>query len=395
MADQELKKRILVTEDEEIVRYTLCTILNRLGYETLEASHGGVALETLKNEKVDMILVDLMMPEIDGFQVISHVSKTYPEIPIIAVSGLNDVQEVVKAIRQGAWDYILKPVSKLDIFQHSLERSFERAQLLRDNRLQREHLMKVNQELSDVITKLEEDEKSGRRIQFQLLPLEIQMFGNYEFSRHLIPSTFLSGDFLDYFAIDDTHIGFYIADVSGHGVSSAFVTVLLKSFMSRQLREYFDEGDRTIFSPSKILQELNAEILYQNIDKFLTIFFGVIDTEQHTMLCANGGQYPFPIIYNGKSKFIPQKSFPIGVFDFTQYEEIEIPLSDEFALYLVSDGILDLLDYPTPHEKNNYLLAQMNSLDLTLDELVKKFDFTSEHVPDDITFLKVRKYPGK
>ncbi len=395
MQKSDIKKRILVTEDEEIVRYTLCTILNRLGYETLEASHGGIALETLKHESVDMILVDLMMPEVNGFQVIAQVSQKYPEIPIIAVSGLNDVQEVVKAIRQGAWDYILKPVSKLDIFQHSLERSFERAHLLRDNRMQREHLIKANQELNDMIYKLEEDEKSGRRIQFQLLPLEIQMFGDYEFSRHLIPSTFLSGDFLDYFAIDDTHIGFYIADVSGHGVSSAFVTVLLKSFMSRQLREFADEGDQTILSPSKILKELNEEILYQKIDKFLTIFFGVIDTEKQTMLCANGGQYPFPIMFDGKCKFIPQKSFPIGVFDFTQYEDVEIPLADEFALYLVSDGILDLLDYPTPQEKNDYLLAQMQSLDLTLEELVGKFDISGEHVPDDITFLKVRKYSGK
>ncbi|NIV97684.1 SpoIIE family protein phosphatase, partial [Candidatus Saccharibacteria bacterium] len=85
------------------------------------------------------------------------------------------------------------------------------------------------------LLRLREDEEAGRRLQFQLLPRDNQSFGDYQFSRKLWTSLYLSGDFVDYFYIDEDHLGFYIADVSGHGVPSAFVTVLLKSYMNRYL----------------------------------------------------------------------------------------------------------------------------------------------------------------
>ena len=84
----------------------------------------------------------------------------------------------------------------------------------------------LNRELRQTLKYLEQDEKAGRRIQFQLLPEDNRTFGGYTFRRRLYPSTYLSGDFVDYFPIDDRHVGFYMADVSGHGAASAFVTVI-------------------------------------------------------------------------------------------------------------------------------------------------------------------------
>ncbi len=387
------KKRILVIDDEEIVLHTICTILAKLGYEPIRAHGGRRGMELLNGSPVDMVLVDLLMPDVDGYEIISTCKERFPDMPVVAVSGVDVVNEAIKAIRLGAWDYLLKPITKLEVFKMNIDRSLERAELLQQNSRYKNHLERMNAELKETLYKLEEDEKSGRRIQQQLLPLDIQMFGGYECSRSLIPSTFLSGDFLDYFAIGDHHLGFYIADVSGHGVSSAFVTVLLKSFMYSYQKNYADDGDESILHPRKILLDLNREILEQNIEKYLTIFYGVIDLKTNTLTCSNGGQYPFPILFDGdKAGFLRLKGFPIGVFDFSDYEETAIKLPQNFALYFISDGILDTLHLDTPQEKNNLLLSRIDGADISLMELMERFGIAeNKSYPDDITFLKVMK----
>ncbi|MCD4829956.1 MAG: SpoIIE family protein phosphatase [Candidatus Cloacimonetes bacterium] len=387
------KHRILVIDDREIVLTTVCALLEKLDYSPIPAHGGRRGLDMLNSEPYDMILVDLLMPEVDGYEIIAAAKKLYPEMPVVAVSGVSVIDDVLQAIRLGAWDYILKPIMKLDMFKLVIDRSFERAALKRENREHKENLQQMNTELRESLFKLEEDEKSGRRVQNQLLPLDIKMFGSYECSRNLIPSTYLSGDFLDYFAIGEHHFGFYIADVSGHGVSSAFVTVLLKSFMYSYHKDYLDEGDDSILHPQRILHNLNQVILAQNIDKYLTMFYGVIDMRTNEMVCSNGGQYPFPIFYNGeKADFLQMKSFPIGVFDFSDYDEMTLQLPDEFALYCISDGILDTMHLDTPQEKNELLLFNTDSVDTCIDELLERLNISPDgSYPDDITFLKVKK----
>lgn len=446
------KKTILIIDDEDIVRVTFQRILDRLGYNTLDASNGSTGLEIVRRIKPDLVMVDLLMPQLDGFQVISTLKEEMPEMPVIAVSGIDILNEAIRAIRVGAWDYILKPITQFDILNHSIQRCLERSELLHENRVYREHLedviqkrtqeleershqleesnvllekeietrreaeeevkklnrdlekrveertkelKKVNHELHETLSRLQEDEKAGRRIQFQLLPQAIQLFGPYEFSRYLIPSTYLSGDFLDYFAIGDRYIGFYIADVSGHGVSSAFVTVLLKSFINQHMKKLQASIDDTILNPAALLQELNLEIINQHIEKYLTMFYAVIDKQTETMVCANGGQFPFPIIFDGvTSRFIEQNGFPVGVFDFSTYENRTLELPPEFAIYFISDGFLEVIETHDPVERNKLLLSLVNRFDLSLVKLVDQYALNTKAIPDDITFVKLRKRPS-
>ena len=102
----------------------------------------------------------------------------------------------------------------------------------------------VNEQLRQTVRQLQEDEAAARRIQFQLLPENDKIYRHYCFSCHLLTSQYLSGDFVDYFVIDGDHLGFYIADVSGHGVSSAFVTVMLKSYIGRYRELHRQNRDR-------------------------------------------------------------------------------------------------------------------------------------------------------
>src|SRR4029079_14406607 len=140
-----------------------------------------------------------------------------------------------------------------------------------DNKRYRQQLETANQELKKNLDILREDQEAGRSVQMRMLPEQNQEFGEYQFSHHVTPSLYLSGDFPDYFKINDTTMGFYIADVSGHGASSAFVTVLLKSLVAFSLTKYQLHDDHIILEPEKLLAFLAQEIYAAKLGKYLTI----------------------------------------------------------------------------------------------------------------------------
>jgi phosphoserine phosphatase RsbU/P len=433
-------------EDDPLVRHALVKVLDRLEFDVQTAPDGVAGLALVRQAHFDLAMVDMMMPHMGGIEVIPILKADFPELPVIVCSGMDSGKDVISAINLGAWDYILKPVTDLGILQHALNRCLERADLLRENRRYREHLeqeidrragelkersrqlelevetrkqaqaevtslnrelearveertrqlLEVNRELNETLRKLKDDEIAGRRIQFQLLPPTHRTIGEFNFSHFLAPSTYLSGDFLDYFVIDDDHIGFYIADVSGHGVSSAFVTVLLKSFMGGCLQRYRETGDPVVLHPGALLARLNREIIDQNIDKYLTIFYGVIDRRDLLFTFCNGGQFPFPVLVSGNTtEIIREKGFPVGMFEFSDFEDATLSLPDDFMLYLVSDGIFDLLP-PTDDlaARDALLVEQLTSCGEAIENLTKQFNLNPDTSPeeiDDITFLCVRK----
>ena len=206
-------------------------------------------------------------------------------------------------------------------------------------------LERSNLKLSRSLDMLEQDEKAGRMIQFNLLPDEIKDIGTYHFERYLAPSLYLSGDFVDYFSIDDDRIGFYMADVSGHGVSSAFITVFLQSFVHNNIENFKSKQDELILNPAKLLAKLNEELISQNSGKHITLFYGILSKNDNTLTYTNGGQFPLPILaHNNEVKTVTLPGSAVGLFAFSKYENSKMQLPDEFSLAIFSDGILKRRD---------------------------------------------------
>jgi len=247
--------------------------------------------------------------------------------------------------------------------------------------------------LRQTVRRLQEDEAAARRIQFQLLPENDKLYRNYQFSRHLLTSQYLSGDFVDYFAIDGDHLGFYIADVSGHGVSSAFVTVMLKSYIGRYRELRRQNRDKGILNPAETLSRLNRELFSCHMDKYLTMFYGVIDWTANQLRYSSGGQFPFPILFDGEqARYIGKKSLPIGLFDFASYQTETLQLPPRFALALISDGILETLPQASLRDKQDFLLTQIRSADITIDSLIQEMGLDRpEPLPDDVTLLLIKR----
>jgi PAS domain S-box-containing protein len=254
-------------------------------------------------------------------------------------------------------------------------------------------LERSNLKLSRSLDMLEQDEKAGRMLQFNLLPDKIKDIGGYHFERYLAPSLYLSGDFVNYFEIDKDHIGFYMADVSGHGVSSAFITVLLESFIHNHLENYKAAQDKLILNPAKLLSKMNTELLKQNSGKHLTIFYGILSEKDNTMTYTNGGQFPLPILtHNQDVKTIALPGSAIGLFPFSKYENSRIPLPDEFSLVIFSDGILEILPTETLPEKQKYLETLVNKPDINVKMLIEQTGIDkNESLPDDATILLINR----
>ena len=131
---QENTARILIIDDQEIVRRSILDYLEDHGFAVTEAENGRIGLELFKKNKPDLVLVDLRMPEIDGFEVLAGVNKESPETPAIVISGSDEIKDVVKSLHRGAWDYLLKPIQDLSVLLHTVQKNMERARLIRENR---------------------------------------------------------------------------------------------------------------------------------------------------------------------------------------------------------------------------------------------------------------------
>lgn len=125
---------ILTIDDEAVIRTSFKNYLEDYQYTVLEAENGQKGVEIYQNQKVDLILVDLRMPVMDGLEVLSAIREQNKDLPIIVISGTGDITDVVDALRLGASDYLLKPVNDMTILLHAVEKGLERSRLIEENR---------------------------------------------------------------------------------------------------------------------------------------------------------------------------------------------------------------------------------------------------------------------
>jgi sigma-B regulation protein RsbU (phosphoserine phosphatase) len=387
--------RILVIEDDPVVRFNIRSYLEDSGYTVDEAADGARGLEAARGTPPNLVVCDLRMPGLDGLAVLRRLHAESPELPAIAVSGTGVLGDAVEALRAGAWDFVVKPIQDMAALEHAIEGALEKAGLIRQNNCYQRELEQANRRLHEQLRQIEEDSDAGRRIQLQLMPPAVeQVFGEYRFSRFLLPSLYLSGDFVDYFAIDPQRVGFFLADVSGHGVSSAFVTVLIKSFVQRSLERLHRDRDAEVLHPVRMLRALNDNILRQGLDKFLTIFYGVIDLRAGRLVYANAGHFPSPLFLDGgAARFLPGRGMPVGLFPDPELESVEIELPPGCTLTVCSDGVLDAVPGSSLDERLGRLLAQADGGSaMTVESLVQRLGLdTGLAYPDDIAFLILRR----
>jgi serine phosphatase RsbU (regulator of sigma subunit) len=287
---------------------------------------------------------------------------------------------------------VTKPVEDSALLVKAVRRALEKAALLRENREQRASLERLNGKLSEAVAELRTDQEAGRRIQFQLLPKDGLCIGPYEFTRRLFPSQYLSGDFVDYFALGDDHAGMYVADVSGHGAASAFVTAMLAALMGKY-REALDQRESDVMLwPDKLLERLNRDLDLRKLHKHLTMFYGVVDLRSNRLSFSSGGHYPFPLFDDGKEVHALECSGPpIGLFSAARFSHHEVSLDAIRRVLLVSDGVLEAFSDAPGQKRLDRLVATFKD-GADIDALVRGFgiDLVAPR-RDDVTLLLVER----
>ncbi|HEH8683961.1 TPA: SpoIIE family protein phosphatase [Pseudomonas aeruginosa] len=380
---------LLIIDDDEVVRESLAAYLEDSNFKVLQALNGLQGLQIFESEQPDLVICDLRMPQIDGLELIRRIRQTASETPIIVLSGAGVMSDAVEALRLGAADYLIKPLEDLAVLEHSVRRALDRAYLRVENQRYRDKLEAANRELQASLNLLQEDQNAGRQVQMNMLPVTPWSIEGLEFSHRIIPSLYLSGDFVDYFRVDERRVAFYLADVSGHGASSAFVTVLLKFMTTRLLYESRRNGTLPEFKPSEVLAHINRGLINTKLGKHVTMLGGVIDLEKNSLTYSIGGHLPLPVLFvEGQASYLEGHGLPVGLFDDATYDDRVMELPPSFSLSLFSDGILDVLPGATLKEKEASLPEQVAAAGGTLDGLRQVFGLANlAEMPDDIALL--------
>jgi signal transduction histidine kinase/DNA-binding response OmpR family regulator len=156
-------KRVLITDDEPLIRRALADYLEEWGYDVVAASDGAEGLELTRTERFDVALVDLRMPRVDGLQMIATLKLERPTLPVVVISGTGVLSDAIEAIRLGAWDYITKPVHDMDEIAVVIQRVLDRAELVAERDRYQNEIEQLNRSLEVEVSRQTEDLRAQNR----------------------------------------------------------------------------------------------------------------------------------------------------------------------------------------------------------------------------------------
>lgn len=392
MSSADSAKRLIVIQRADRQRADLIALLEQLGYRVDAFADEAEALSAFLEQAPDAVLLDLYVSD-EGHRLLEMLTGDKREVPVIVISRRRLMADVVSALRKGACDYLILPGKIFDdgVLGHALQRALHQGELRRENRDYRVRLENANRELLESLTHLKKDQQAGRHIQLKMLPETPKVIGNYRFHQYILPSLYLSGDFIDYFIVGTRHAVFFVADVSGHGASSAFVTVMLKNLFARKRSDFHHRHNSAILSPAHMLDRANRELLGMEIDKHVTMCVGVIDLQSDELCYSIAGHLPAPVLsVDGTARYLDGHDLPVGLFPDVTYSEHRMQLPEKAVLTLFSDGILEVLNPKGVIAKEQYLLEALEDGPATADDVINTFQLNSiGEAPDDIAVLVV------
>ena len=388
------KSKILIVDDEPFNVDYLEQELEDLNYQTITAINGQEALEKITNESPDLVLLDIMMPIMDGFTVLqkAKADAAIRDIPIIVISANNDLQSMVKGIQLGAEDYLPKPFEPT-LLQARIQSSLEKKHL---------------RDLQDLYLKsLEREFNIARDIQKEFLPAQLPEVPGWEIASYFKAAKEVAGDFYDAFLLPDGKLAFLVADVCGKGIGAALFMTLFRSLIhAASTTDQLSPSEKRIFTPSeRLLHAISLTNNYvaethETASMFATVFIGILDPGNGNLFYINCGNDAALIAdKSGKVHTELRPTGPaVGAIPQAKFAVKEIVLGQNDTLLAFTDGIPDTLNINGDFFGNERLRAYLSNSPTATNLLnniqlgLTKFIGEAEQF-DDITLLALKRKP--
>lgn len=399
--------RVLVADDNELNRDLLSRRVRRLGHEVVLAEDGRQTLELLRAEPFDVVLLDIMMPNLNGYEVLEavRVDDHLMHIPIIMISAVDDPESIARCIRLGAVDYLPKPFDPT-ILQARLGASLARKRLH-----DREQIYARS---------LQRELEIGREIQSHFLPESLPTPPGYELAARLRSARMVSGDFYDAFTLSGGETVVVVGDVCDKGVGAALFMALFRSLL-RALAEQSegarwndrgrgrerrrDASSRDDAIRGNLLRTVTLANDYiagthSRSNMFATVFFGILDTTTGLLYYVNAGHEPPAILTSSGLTRLQPTGPALGLLPQLEFRVGEAALRPGEALFIWTDGVTEAQDAAGAlfgEDRLAELLMQgPGSADDLIERVlgeVQRFAAGAEQA-DDITLAAVRRLPG-
>ena len=383
--------KILSVDDELDLEILLTQYFRRKirkgEYEFTFAHNGLEALQLLLEKKdFDIILSDINMPEMDGLTLLTRINEMRdPALKCIMVSAYGDMENIRSAMNNGAFDFATKPID-LDDLSRTIEKAIEQINFVKESQCEHRQLESIKSDLA-IAGEIQQAILPRKFPPFPALKAQVDIFAS------MTPAKEVGGDFYDFFQIDETHLGFVIADVSGKGVpASLFMAVsrtLLRATGLRGLPSH------------ECMNIVNKLLCKESLDSmFVTVFYGIYNLETGEIDYTNAGHNPpYVLKHNNQVEALPlSQNFIVGVFDDFVYKNSSLTLEPGDTLVLYTDGVTEAFNPEKTQfgeaglEKTLKSVPGAGSQEITEALLEDIHDFAGdEPQSDDITTLMIKR----
>ncbi len=317
--------RILVVEDESDLLLGLEDDLKLEGYEVELARDGEAASRRAREQAFDLIILDVMLPRKDGFEVCRELRRAGLQTPVILLTAKTQESDKVLGLDLGANDYVTKPYSPREL------RARVRA------------ILRQQQGLLAESGRLDQEVRSAAEVQQRLFPQVRPPLATLDYAGYCHPARRVSGDYYDFLDLGPGKLGLLVADVAGKGISAALLMASMHACV-RTHAPVFGEccGD--------VVTEVNA-LLYgaTDLERFATLFYGVYDDATRRLIYSNAGHEPALLIRAGTER---EPSYvrlgagtpPVGIFATLPVVQSTVELKQGDWLAIFSDGIPEALN---------------------------------------------------
>jgi sigma-B regulation protein RsbU (phosphoserine phosphatase) len=389
--------RILVADDDPIQRDLLAVALSDWGYDVTSVKNGSLAWEALHGESDFSILItDWMMPELDGVDLCRRLraERRARYLPIILLTSRDLKGDTAEGLNSGADAFVSKPfdptqlLAQIKVAERILDLEERLAGQLEEVRLANE--------------RLERDLAAAAAVQLSLLPEVSPKIPGARFAWVYDACDQLGGDMFNIFRLDETRVGMYVLDVSGHGTSAALQSVSLSHTITPYdqqggvLKRTDGKGGRyEVVPPAEVARNLSRRFrMVEQSGQYFTFLYGILDVSTGRVRYVRAG-HPGPIVVSNGEAYCCEKSggIPIGILPDAEYEEAEIQLSPGDRLIFYSDGVLETRNEHGDEFGSERLLNSLSTEDAGIGEAVaglkKRLDDFGGNEPhhDDVTIV--------